>query len=174
MAEKNSDPRLLETEPIPKLLLQYAVPAIITTLSTSLYNLVDRIFIGQGAGAMAISGLALSLPIMNFLQAFGTLVGVGASTRISIVLGMHDRKWAENILGNALILTFAFFILLCASGLLFLEPLLRAFGGSENTIPYAASYMKIIIPTSILSNLSYSFCNIIRASGAPRKSMTIT
>lgn len=173
MAEKNSDPRLLETEPIPKLLLQYAVPAIITTLSTSLYNLIDRIFIGQGAGAMAISGLALSLPIMNFLQAFGTLVGVGASTRISIVLGMHDRKWAENILGNALILTLTFFILLCASGLLFLEPLLRAFGGSENTIPYAASYMKIIIPTSILSNLSYSFCNIIRASGAPRKSMTI-
>lgn len=173
MAERTSDPRLLETEPIPKLLWQYAVPAVITTLSTSLYNLIDRIFIGQGAGAMAISGLALSLPIMNFLQAFGTLVGVGASTRISIVLGMHDRKWAENILGNALFLTFAFFVLLCTSGLVFLEPMLRAFGGSENTIPYAASYMKIIIPTSILSNLSYSFCNIIRASGSPLKSMTI-
>ena len=99
------DPRLLETESIPKLLWTYALPAVITTLTTSIYNLIDRIFIGHGAGAMAISGLALSLPIMTFLQAFGTLVGVGASTRISIVLGMKDRDWAERILGNALFLT---------------------------------------------------------------------
>lgn len=168
-----SDPHELETEPIPKLLWKFALPAVITTLTTSLYNLIDRIFIGQGAGALAISGLALSLPIMNFLQAFGTLVGVGASTRVSIVLGMHDRDWAERILGNALVLTFiiwAFLSLLC---LALLHPLLTTFGGSENTIPYAADYLKIIIPGYIFSNLAYSFCNIIRASGAPRMSMNI-
>lgn len=173
MASTTADPHLLETEPIPKLLWKYALPAVITTLTTSLYNLVDRIFIGHGAGPMAISGLALSLPIMNFLQAFGTLVGVGGSTRISIVLGMHDRKWAEHILGNALFLTvviWAFLTVLCLG---FMHPLLRIFGGSENTMPHAVAYLSIIIPGSIFSNLSYSFCNIIRASGSPIKSMTI-
>lgn len=173
MASTSADPHLLETEPIPKLLWKYALPAVITTLTTSLYNLVDRIFIGHGAGPMAISGLALSLPIMNFLQAFGTLVGVGASTRISIVLGMRDRKWAEHILGNALFLTvviWAFLTILCLG---FMHPLLRIFGGSENTLPHAVAYLNIIIPGSIFSNLSYSFCNIIRASGSPVKSMTI-
>ncbi len=173
MATSFADPRLLETESVPKLLWRYALPAVITTLTTSLYNLVDRIFIGHGAGPMAISGLALSLPIMNFLQAFGTLVGVGASTRISIVLGMRDRKWAEHILGNALFLTFVLWIFLTVTCLGFMHPLLRLFGGSENTIPHAARYLSIIIPGSIFSNLSYSFCNIIRASGSPFKSMYI-
>ena len=173
MAKTSMDPRLLETESIPKLLWQYALPAVITTLSTSVYNLIDRIFIGHGAGAMAISGLALSLPIMTFLQAFGTLVGVGASTRISIVLGMKDREWAERILGNALFLTVIMWALLTVLCLAFLEPLLKIFGGSENTIPYAADYLRIIIPGNIFANLSYSFCNIIRASGSPIRSMTI-
>ena len=167
------DPRLLETESIPKLLWTYALPAVITTLTTSIYNLIDRIFIGHGAGAMAISGLALSLPIMTFLQAFGTLVGVGASTRISIVLGMKDRDWAERILGNALFLTIIIWAFLTVGCLVFLEPLLKIFGGSENTIPYAADYLRIIIPGNIFANLSYSFCNIIRASGSPLRSMTI-
>ena len=169
----STDPHLLETEPIPKLLWKYALPAIITTLTTSLYNIIDRVFIGQGAGAMAISGLALSLPIMNLLQAFGTLIGVGASTRVSIVLGMHDRDWAERILGNALILTLIIWAFLSIFCLALLHPLLTTFGGSENTIPYAVNYLAIIIPGYIFSNLAYSFCNIIRASGAPGKSMTI-
>ena len=148
------DPRLLETESIPKLLWKYALPAVITTLTTSIYNLIDRIFIGHGAGAMAIAGLALSLPIMTFLQAFGTLVGVGASTRISIVLGMKDRDWAERILGNALFLTVVIWAVLTVGCLTFLEPLLKIFGGSENTIPYAADYLRIIIPGNIFANLS--------------------
>lgn len=173
MVKASADPRVLEYESIPKLLWKFALPAVITTLTTSLYNLVDRIFIGHGAGPMAISGLALSLPIMTFLQAFGTLVGVGASSRISIVLGMHDRDRAEHILGNALFLTVVIWAGLTVFCLALMHPILEAFGGSENTIPHAAAYLAIIIPGSIFSNLSYSFCNIVRAAGSPVKSMTI-
>ncbi|MCM1532153.1 MAG: MATE family efflux transporter [Bacteroides sp.] len=173
MSNQTNNPRLLETAPVPQLLWKFALPAIISTLTTSLYNLIDRIFIGQGAGPMAISGLALSLPIMNFLQAFGTLVGVGASTRISIVLGMGDRDWAERILGNALVLTVIIWGALTLFCLGLLYPLLGIFGGSEKTIPYASDYLYIVIPGYIFSNLAYSFCNIIRASGSPTRSMVI-
>lgn len=170
---KSNNPQILETQPISKLLWKFALPAVITTLTTSLYSLIDRIFIGQGAGAMAISGLAICFPILNVLTAFGTLVGVGASTRISIVLGMGDRDWAERILGNALVLTFIIWIGLTILFLSFLHPLLLVFGGSENTIPYAADYLNIVVPAYIFCNLSYSFCNIIRASGSPTQSMVI-
>ncbi|MEG2666423.1 MAG: MATE family efflux transporter, partial [Bacteroidales bacterium] len=165
------DPGKLETEKIGRLLWQYSVPAVVATMATSLYNVVDRVFIGQGAGSMAISGLALCFPIMTLIQAFGTLVGVGASSKISIVLGMNDKDWAERILGNAILLTFVIWACICTSCLFFLDPLLRLFGGSEQTIPYASAYLKIIIPGSIFSNLAYSYSNIIRASGSPGKSM---
>lgn len=171
--ENSNNPKFLETQPIPRLLWKFALPAIITTLTTSLYSLIDRIFIGQGAGAMAISGLAICFPILNVLTAFGTLVGVGGSTRISIVLGMGDRDWAERILGNALVLTVLIWIALTTVCLVLLHPLLLVFGGSENTIPYAADYLNIVIPGYIFCNLSYSFCNIIRASGSPTQSMVI-
>lgn len=173
MSVNTQNPQLLETAPVPRLLWKFALPAVISTLTTSLYSLIDRVFIGQGAGAMAISGLALTFPIMNFLTAFGTLVGVGASTRISIVLGMGDRDWAERILGNALVLTVIIWVLLTVSCLYYLYPLLVIFGGSGNTIPYAADYLRIVIPGYIFSNLAYSFCNIIRASGNPTRSMVI-
>lgn len=167
------DPRILETEKVSTLLLRYAIPAIISTLATSLYNIVDRIFIGQGVGALAISGLALSFPIMTLLMAFGTLIGVGGSTRISIVLGMKDKERAERILGTAIVLTVVIWLVVCSSCLIFLDPLLRLFGGSDQTIPYATDYLRIIIPGSVLSNLAYSFSNIIRASGSPHKSMQV-
>ena len=141
MSDKTDHPRLLETAPVPRLLWKFALPAIISTLTTSLYSLIDRIFIGQGAGSMAISGLALTFPIMNLLTAFGTLVGVGASTRISIVLGMGDRDWAERILGNSIVLTLIIWGTLTLLCIGFLHPLLMMFGGSENTIPYAADYL---------------------------------
>lgn len=173
MSVNTQNPQLLETAPVPRLLWKFALPAVISTLTTSLYSLIDRVFIGQGAGAMAISGLALTFPIMNFLTAFGTLVGVGASTRISIVLGMGDRDWAERILGNALVLTVIIWVLLTVSCLYYLYPLLVIFGGSGNTMPYAADYLRIVIPGYIFSNLAYSFCNIIRASGNPTRSMVI-
>lgn len=168
-----TDPRILETESIRKLLFQFAVPAIITTLSVSLYNVIDRIFIGQGAGAMAISGLALTFPIMTLIQAFGTLVGVGASSRISIVLGMKDKARAERILGTSVVLTVLIWIGITILSLVFLHPLLRLFGGSEQTMPYAVTYLQIIIPGSILSNFTFSFGNIIRAAGSPKKNMSI-
>lgn len=173
MPDRTDHPRLLETAPVPRLLWKFALPAIISTLTTSLYSLIDRIFIGQGAGPMAISGLALTFPIMNLLTAFGTLVGVGASTRISIVLGMGDRNWAERILGNSIVLTLIIWGTLTLLCLVFLHPLLVVFGGSENTIPHAADYLYIVIPGYIFSNIAYSFCNIIRASGSPTRSMVI-
>ena len=169
----SADPKILETEPIGKLLFKFAVPAIITTLSVSLYNIIDRIFIGQGAGAMAISGLALTFPIMTLIQAFGTLVGIGASSRISIVLGMKDKARAERILGTSVVLTLIIWACITVLSLAFLEPLLRLFGGSEQTMPYAVTYLQIIIPGSVLSNFTFSFGNIIRAAGSPKKNMNI-
>ncbi|MDR3180443.1 MAG: MATE family efflux transporter, partial [Prevotellaceae bacterium] len=141
-----SSTNLLETEKVGRLLYRYAIPSIISSLMVALYNVVDRIFIGHGVGPMAISGLALTFPLLNLLQAFGTLIGVGAATRMSIVLGMKDVRWAEKILGHSLLLT------LCISGTviilstIFMHPILLMFGGSEQTIPYAAEYLYYVIP----------------------------
>lgn len=161
----------LEHEKIGRLLLDYSLPAIVGMLVASLYNIVDRIFIGQGVGSMAISGLALTLPLGTMVAAIGTLVGVGASARISIVLGMKDLKWARNILGNAFVLTFLLSALLITGSMIFMDDILVAFGGSEQTVPYAKAYLNIVIPGSVLTNLSYSFSGIMRAAGYPRKSM---
>lgn len=161
----------LGTEKVGKLLLNYSIPAIIGMVVSSLYNIVDRIFIGQGVGPMAISGLALTFPLMTLVTAIGTLVGVGSAARMSIVLGMKDLKWARNILGNAFVLTFLLSAVLCTLSLLFLDDILLLFGGSEQTIPYARAYLVIVIPGSVLSNVSYSFSGIMRASGFPKKSM---
>lgn len=161
----------LGTERIGRLLLDYSIPAVIGMVMASMYNIVDRIFIGQGVGPLAISGLALTFPLMTLVAAIGTLVGVGASARISIVLGMKDLKWARNILGNAFVLTFLFSAVLVTFSMLYLGDILLAFGGSAQTIPYAEDYLRIVIPGSVLSNLSYSFSGIMRASGYPKKSM---
>ncbi|MDR1623484.1 MAG: MATE family efflux transporter [Tannerellaceae bacterium] len=161
----------LEHEKISRLLLHYAIPAVIGTMVNSLYNIVDRIFIGHGVGPLAISGLTLTFPILFFLQAFGMLVGTGAATHVSISLGRRDNDRAENILGNALTLTFVITGVTVVPSLLFLDDLLRRFGGSEATIPYAREYLYIIIPTTILPALSFSFNAVMRASGYPGKAM---
>jgi putative MATE family efflux protein len=161
----------LEHEKVSRLLLNYAIPAVIGTMVNSLYNIVDRIFIGQGVGPLAISGLTLTFPILFFLQAFGMLVGTGAATHISISLGRRDNDRAENILGNALTMTFVITGLTVTPSLLFLDDLLIRFGGSEATIPYAREYLYIIIPGTILPALSFSFNAVMRASGYPRKAM---
>lgn len=161
----------LETEKVGKLLQSYSIPAIISMVVASLYNIVDRIYIGQGVGAMAISGLALTLPLMTLVTAIGTLVGVGASARISIVLGMKDLNWARNILGNAFVLTFLLSAVLITFSLLYMDEILILFGGSDQTIPYAKSFLNIVIPGSVFANIAYSFSGIMRASGYPRKSM---
>ena len=161
----------LEHEKIGRLLLFYAIPAVIGTMVNALYNIVDRVFIGQGVGPLAISGLTLTFPILLFLQAFGMLIGAGAATHISICLGRKDTPQAERILGNALTLTFIISALTITPCMIFMDPLLKAFGGSEQTIPYAKDYLYIVVPGNILATLSFSFNAVMRASGYPKKAM---
>lgn len=161
----------LEHEKISRLLLHYAIPAIIGTMVNALYNIVDRVFIGQGVGPLAISGLTLTFPILLFLQAFGMLIGAGAATRVSIYLGRKEKDLADNVLGNALTLTFLFSALTIIPGMIYMEELLVWFGGSEQTIPYAVDYLYISIPGNLLATLSFGFNAVMRASGYPRKAM---
>ena len=168
MKQTNLD---LENKPVGHLLLHYSVPAIIGMISISISHFADRAFIGHGVGALAISGLALTYPIIMLVQAIGSLVGIGGAARISIVLGMKDIPWAERILTNSLFLTTAFWICITTLGLIFMEPLLIAFGASENTLPYAKEYLKIILPGSIFANIAYSYGNMMRSSGYPKKAM---
>ena len=164
----------LGTEKIGKLLKQYATPAIIAMLATSLYNMVDSIYIGQGVGPMAISGLAVTFPLMNISIAFGTLVGVGAATLISILLGQKDYKMANRVLGNVVILNVVISALVTALGLIFLDPILFFFGASENTITYAREYMVVILWGNIISHLYHGLNGVVRSSGRPRLAMAAT
>ncbi len=156
---------------IGKLLWTYTLPAMVGTVVMSVYNIVDRIFIGQGVGPLAISGLALTFPFMIVLMAFGMLIGAGSASRISITLGENDAEKAEKILGNAVTLTFLISGTVVLFSLLFMNDLLRMFGGTENTIQYAYDYMIIIVPTGVLTALYFGLNNIMRASGHPRKAM---
>lgn len=161
----------LENEKISRLLFHYAIPAVIGTMVNALYNIVDRIFIGQGVGALAISGLTLTFPILLFLQAFGMLIGAGAATRVSIHLGRRANDKAENVLGNAFTLTFILGALTIIPSMVYMDELLLWFGGSEQTIPYAKDYLYIVIPGNLLATLSFGFNAIMRASGYPKKAM---
>ncbi|MBR1766671.1 MAG: MATE family efflux transporter [Bacteroidales bacterium] len=163
----------LETKPIGSLLLQYALPAVITQVISSIYNIVDRVFLGQYVGALAIAGLALTMPIMNIIHALGSLVGVGASSRMSIVLGRKDVRWAEKILGNSMLLTFFFGFLFVSGGYLFMDKILQLFGASVDTIGYAREYMYIVLPGMFFTTMSFNLTGLIRASGYPTKSMWI-
>lgn len=163
-----------ELPDIRKLFKSYAYPAMINMVVMALYNIVDRIFIGQGAGPLAICGLALTLPYVSLLGTVGTLTGVGAATRISTAISLKNIPLACKILGNAAFLNFVVTSLLVIISLYYLDPILLAFGGSEQTIPYAHSYLSILIPGSLLTNLNFTFSNAIRASGFPHKSMLIT
>ncbi|MDR2449713.1 MAG: MATE family efflux transporter [Prevotellaceae bacterium] len=171
--QETAKTNILETEKVGRLLYRYALPSIISSLMVALYNVVDRIFIGHGVGAMAISGLALTFPLLNLLQAFGTLIGVGAATRMSIVLGMKDVRWAEKILGHSLMLTLAISGTVIVLSTIFIHPILQLFGGSEQTIPYAAEYLYYVIPGSIFTSLSFNHAGLMRSSGYPRKSMVV-
>lgn len=164
----------LGTEKIGKLLRQYATPAIVAMLATSLYNMVDSIFIGQGVGAMAISGLAVTFPLMNIAIAFGTLVGVGAATLISILLGQQNYKMANRVLGNVVILNVAIGTVVTALTLIFMDPILYFFGASENTITYAREYMVVIMWGNIISHLYHGLNGVVRSSGRPRLAMLAT
>lgn len=161
----------LATESIGKLLWTYTIPAMVGTVVMSIYNIVDRIFIGQGVGPLAISGLALTFPFMIVLMAFGMLIGAGGASRISITLGEGNKLKAEKILGNAVTLTFIISGTVVALSMIFMTDLLMLFGGTENTIKYAYEYMIIVVPGGILTALYFGLNNIMRASGHPRKAM---
>ncbi|VBB46849.1 MATE efflux family protein [uncultured Paludibacter sp.] len=171
----NSEKQVIENKlahlPIRKLLWEYSLPAIVGTMVSSLYNVIDRIFIGQGVGTLAISGLALTFPFMNFLIAFGMLVGAGAATRVSISLGENDHEKANKILANATILLFLLMTLVIIIARVFMTDILMLLGGSEKTIAYAEDFMSIIIPAMLIGTFNYSLNNIMRASGYPKKAM---
>ena len=171
---KQHDTLTLGTDPIGRLLTQYAIPAIIAMTASSLYNMADSIFIGQGVGAMAISGLALTFPMMNLAAAFGSLVGVGASTLVAMKLGQKDYAGANQVLGNVLALNVILGFLFMVVFLAFLDPVLIFFGGSEQTIPYAKDYMRIILYGNIITHMYLGLNAVLRSSGFPRMAMYTT
>lgn len=151
----------------------YAYPAMINMIVLALYNIIDRIFIGQGVGPLAICGLALTLPCVSLLGTVGTLTGVGGGARISTAVSNHNFKLASNVLGNSILLNIILSLALIIFSLGHLDTILLAFGGSEQSIPYAHRYLNILLPGSLLTNLNFTFCHAIQASGFPQKSMLI-
>lgn len=174
MAERSAVPLELGTEKIGKLLKQYALPAIIAQTASSLYNMVDSIFIGQGVGPLAISGLAVTFPLMNLSTAFGTLVGAGAATMLSVLLGQKNYKAANKVLGNVVSLNIIIGVIFMAIALIFIDPILYFFGASENTLPYAKEYMTIILIGNVVTHLYFGLNAAMRSSGNPKKAMGLT
>ncbi len=164
----------LGQKPVGKLLAQYALPAIIAMTVASLYNIIDRVFIGQVVGKMAISGLAITFPFMNLAAAFGAAVGIGASTTISVKLGQKDYKSAENILGNTITLNLIIGLAFGGICLIFLDPILRFFGASDATLPYARDYMQVILAGNVFSHMYFGMNAILRAASKPRMAMFAT
>lgn len=169
-------PTELGTKKIGTLLKEYAVPGIIAMTASSLYNMVDSIFIGHipEAGPLAISGLAVTFPLMNLSTALGTLVGVGASTMLSVLLGQKNYEASNKVLANEVTLNTIFGTVFAVFCLLFLDPILTFFGASANTLPYARDYMRIILFGNVVTHLYFGLNNMIRASGNPRLAMGLT
>ena len=164
----------LGTKPVGKLLTQYALPAIVAMTASSLYNIIDRAFIGQIVGPEAIAGLGITFPFMNLSAAFGAAVGVGASTCISVKLGQHDYKRAEQLLGNTVTLNLIVGFLFMVICLLFLDPILRFFGASEVTLPYAREFMIVILLGNMVTHMYFGMNAVLRAAGKPRHAMYAT
>lgn len=167
-------PTTLGTEKVGKLLMQYAVPSIIAMAASSLYNMVDSIFIGHGVGPFAISGLAITFPLMNLTAAFGSLVGVGAATLVSVKLGQKDYDTAQRVLGNVIVLNLILGVSLAILALAFIDPILYFFGASDNTISYARDYMQVILVGNIVTHMYLGLNALLRASGHPRQAMYAT
>lgn len=161
----------LGQKPVGQLLWQYALPAMVAMVASSLYNIIDRAFIGQLVGPEAIAGLGITFPFMNLSGAFGAAVGVGASTCISVKLGQKDYETAEHLLGNTvtlnLIIGFSF-MLVC---MVFLDPILRFFGASDVTLPYAREFMEIILLGNMITHMYFGMNAVLRAAGKPRQAM---
>ncbi len=164
----------LGTKPVGQLLRQYALPAIVAMVASSLYNIIDRAFIGQVVGPMAISGLAITFPFMNLSGAFGAAVGVGASTAISVKLGQKDYQTAEQLLGNTVTLNLLIGFVFSVVCLVFLDPILYFFGASNETLPYARSFMQIILLGNMVTHMYFGMNAVLRAASKPRQAMNAT
>lgn len=171
---KSSIPTELGTEKIGRLLKQYALPAIIAQTAASLYHMIDSIFIGQGVGALAISGLATTFPFMNLSAAFGAMIGVGGATQLSVKLGQRDYESACTILGNLVTLNVIVGMLFGGISLLFLDEILFFFGASEATLPYARDFMEVVLYGNVITHLYLGINAALRASGHPKESMYAT
>ena len=169
-----TSPLSLGTDSLSRLLFRYALPAIIAQVAASLYNIVDSIFIGQGVGPLAISGLALTMPMMNLTAAFGAMIGAGAAALTSIRLGQGNKPAAERILGNVVLLNVVLGVVLMAFGLAYLDELLYFFGASDQTLPYAREYMRIILYGNVITHLFHGLNCMLRVAGYPNKAMNIT
>lgn len=161
----------LGNEKVSRLLFKFAIPAIVGMLVNALYNIVDKIFVGQGVEPLAIAGIAVGLPINILMMAFGMLVGVGATSLISLRLGEKRVEEAELILGNAMVLSVTIYFIISMIGLVFLEQILRLFGASNAVMPYAKDYMKIILAGGVFQGIAFTMNNFIRADGNPQIAM---
>lgn len=168
----NSQKRLGEMK-IGKLILEFSIPAIIGMLVNTLYNIIDRIFIGhiEGIGNIAMAGVGITMPLMTIILAFGMLIGIGTATKISIKLGEHDKEGAEKLLGNAFTLIIIISIFLTIFGLAFSNPLLKIFGASENIIGYGEEFIQVIFSGCIFNMISFGLNHSIRSDGSPRIAM---
>ena len=164
-------PKELGTRPVRQLLMQYAVPAVVSMLAASAYNIVDRAFLGQNVGALAIAGLAITFPIMNLSAAFGAMIGAGGSTLLSIKLGQRDYDTAERVLGNVVSLNIVVGAIFAIVAIAFIDPILEFFGASPDTIVYARDYMLIILYGNIINHLNHGLVNMLRVAGHPNKAM---
>lgn len=150
------------------------MPAIIAMTATSIYNIVDSIYIGHGCGALALGALTVAKPFMDICAAFGSLVGVGASSLLAIYLGEKDYDRANRVLGNVIVMNVILSAIVMAVGLIWLDPILMAFGASEDTLTYAHDYMEIILYGNILTHIYFGLNALLRSAGHPRFSMTAT
>ena len=154
--------------------MRYAIPAVIAMTASSLYNMVDSIFIGRGVGPLAIAGLAITFPVMNLSAAFGAMIGVGGSTMISVKLGQKDNETAVRVLGNVVTLNVLLGVLFGGLAIIFLNPILRFFGASDNTLGYAYDYMLVILLGNVVTHLYLGLNSVLRAIGQPKKAMNAT
>lgn len=171
---KTNQFNVLAEKPVGSLLMQYAIPAIVAMAASSVYNIIDGIFIGQGVGAEAIMGLALTGPLMSLTAAFGAMVGVGAATLMSVKLGQKDYGTAQKILGNVVIMNLTLGIVLGLLLLVFINPILRFFGASEVTLPYARNFMSIILVGNVVTHMYLGLNALLRSTNRPQKAMCAT
>ena len=173
-AVQSNQDRLLElgTAPIWRILLKYSLPAVVGTVVSAIYNIIDSIVIGHAIDdPNVVSGIAVTFPVMNLVVALGMLIGAGAATRVSIVLGQDDKRMAEIILGNCVQLTIVVGIVYVGLFSIFIDSILKVFGASANSLPYAREFMLWVLPGCVLQNLTFSYNNVMRASGYPGKAM---